>query len=806
MPFFLLIFLIPTVLLAADSDCIQELNLPGISDVITAVERPNCHLSSDFTLEAEMPGSTEICGSCRSSFISSLPNFREDDEARLMKTKKNAFVTILLKELKKTLAGLTGEVMALSSDSGNSFSRSVQACDTNKFVQGVSGCDSMKEMKNELASLPDFLSQKIASRLIPRSSSCEAVNGLSQAQISQLSVEAISMSLNANTIDQISSFTPSTEGKLRDDLINATQGDMATQGEKRLFSLFSKDPVLKSLMSNPAEFISFFSSLKNLSPSDRRNRYLELRQSPTVNKKLDQQISKDCEKLFKDFTDTVCAADFNAQSIASSPLSNYYKLNDDQTFDDQASISNTKDITENNFSMLSFCPNPDDSQKKFKLPDLLSNINNSLPPEKRNLALIPYERLENSEAEAVNTLLCSANCDNGSTSHICTLKRLLNAKKTELASNPALQNYHPSTKELLRKIAGTPSKLTTEEKQVLISQGILSQEDATAVAAVAPAQADQSKSSSASPSNSGSVANSSGGRGTQASGRDRSENQQANQSQRRFQQAPGVLPSSQIISPAFSEAFEEQLGELTNLTEQERRRFMDFQEEISRRLSQSPRGTVTREEARQAAERITREPRANFNPQRRNQFVTSYMNTFDELQNNLASTAGSSNGRGVELGNDLADQAVANRGDPMERALEEAAIARRGRGATSGIGAAVASGGSSAVNRTPAGNSDSQTLESEISVSLTAFEANPQVALSSRLPSELADNFVIEIKGRETFKYQVIRSAQGFTISLLQGPQRGRDHIRTLQMILANYSQRSGPSREDLLNVVTRAN
>lgn len=740
-------------------------------------------------MDAEADDGGYTCGTCLNQFLSPLSEQHIFDHKVLKSSEENVFVKTLFNELQKSITITTSEILTIESPNAN-FRDSVQACNTNQFVSTLKNCPSLKKAGIQPEDLPNLISSGIASSLKPFSPpACNLLNNISQNQIVSLSSDIIAHLASDETISAILSI--SNDNFIRD-------LDMTLQASSELKGFLEKDPIFKALKRNPTQFKNLFSSLRGLSTTEKMGRINTFRNSPEIISSLDQMFKDQCEKAYKSFSDTVCASDFSASKVDLGNLANYSKVSFDQ-FDDEYDLATEPKVEARNFELLSFCNSKDNPSSKYSLEDQLNQMNGWMLNDKKNLTLKSFQENLNNEKSNFNERICNAECETSSSSTECFLKNRLSSD-TAQGTPIARTQYSGGALDLIRSITGTPSKISKEDKEVLISYGILPQDDGSYIT---PSPTAPTGIASASPGsgNAGATTNRTqnpNGRSTNTA--QFAESQQGSQSSRRQQQSgTSAGPYSPIMSPEFSSAFEEQLNDLSDLTNQERQRFNQFQEEMARRLSRSNSSAPSRTEVERVAQAVARERGANLSPQRRQQFVSSYVDAYDQVQNSFNTAPGFANAGGVELPPSSGpSQSETN----MQNALEKMALTQQAR-ASGGTGS-ISGGGSSeaTAGRSPANTADTDSASLSVRIRLDDLQTNPQQALAG-LPATLPDSFILEIeKNSQVYRYEVLKNGSSFRVSQLNGGSEGRVLIARLEKLLKDRAPERIPEQQAALPVL----
>jgi len=749
-------------------ECIDHPIPDEINQLSRSLGRVNCHTSLNFMMDSnstDLNGS-ETCGNCKDQFLSPLSEQHIEDHERLKVSERRVFIKTLFNELQKSIAITTAEVLALNS-STSTFSQSLAACNTNSFKSRIKNCPAIIEAKISVDSFSNSIAESIAKSLKPlKPAACSILEGRSQSQLDQMSLQAAVQMLDEDIFNQIASIDINSFSRQINDLPQGFQ------------ILLSKDPVFKALKQDPQRFKNFFASIRSRSANERLEMINSFKESEETNLSLDTMFKNQCEKAYASFADTVCAADFSANSIDLGSLSNYSKVNFDQ-FDDDIEFATDPKVEARNFELLSFCGSKDNPSSKYNLNEQLSQMNSWMQNDKKPLTLQAFDENMTNEKAAFNQQICETDCSVSSNSTTCFIKNLLQTE-TAQGSSIARTSYSGGALELIRSITGTPSKLSVEDKEVLVSYGILPQDDGSYI--TPPTQTQLAQTTTNSGSNSGAT-NRTVASSTRTTSTTQFADSQNRQNQRGRQSNGSALPYNPISSSEFSSAFADRLNDLSDLTDQERQRLNQFEEEITRRLSRSSSGAApTRAQVQQVAQSFAREQSRTLSPQRQQQFVNSYVGAFDDVQNSFASNPGFANSGGVDLGNDLAgpSQAYTN----AQNAREAMARSQRARssGALSGSGGAdSALAGTS--GRSPASTTEGDAPSVSVRISLDELQLNPQRALS-QLPASLPETFIMEIQGtNQVYRYQIQRSGLEFQVSQIGG-SNGRALIERIQRLL----------------------
>lgn len=779
--FFVSLFLLcPGLLLAEVCD---EHHLPGDLDQISrSLGRVNCNTSVNLMLDSGLQRDEEsqTCGSCKSQFLSPIENQHRIDHDRLLTTEKKVFVKALFNELQKSIAITTSEIMALSDSSELNLTNATKKCDMRSFERKIQSCGAVTQSGVSLDSFKDEVFKNISKDLSPISpAACSQLEGLSQAQIDQLSREAAIYMLNESTFSAIEKFNG-----------NSSAGELPVEFQ----TLLAKDPFFKALLRKPEEFKTFFLGLKNLSPQQRSSAVNDFKKSSGMAVMLDEMFSDQCDKALKSFSDTVCAPDFNSDRIDLGGFENYTKVNLDN-FDDKAAFATTPEVEERNFELLSFCNQPDFPSSKYKLSEKLMESNNWMFQDIRQLNLKSFSEQTKNERARTNQRICEANCSQNLQSSYCHIRSLLQTNNSSQVQVAQVQ-YGGGALNLLRSILGTPTKISPEDKEVLVSYGILPQDDGSFVTPPSQTQVAQVTSGAGS---TGAASARGAASNTRATTNAQFAESQNRQGQRNQQPAGSSLPYNPVSSSAFSSAFAEQLDNLSNLTDQERQRLSDFEREISRRLSgPGSSSTPTRAQVQQVAQNVVRERAGSLSPQRQQQLINSYVGAFDQIQNTTFAPAFANTG-GATLGNDLAGPSQAY----INEQNAKAAMARSQRAGSSGSvgGRGGDASLSAAQGRSPASTTEGDSPSVSVRISLDELQLDPQRALS-QLPASLPESFIIEVQGTsQVYRYQVSRSGAEFQVSQL-GSDSGRALIERIQRLLNSRRAELSGLRQSL----TRAN
>lgn len=752
-------------------DCINQALPEDFIQVGQSLGRVNCNKVENFLMDSEAEDGGETCRTCKSQFISAFKEQHSADHSRLLESEQNVFVKALFNELQKSIAITTSEMLTLENVSSG-FTESINACNTSQFVDKVKGCSALEKAGIRPENLSNLISTDIARSLKPfNPPACSLLSNLSQRQVAKFSSSLVVRLVNDDLISVIEAIP-------NDSFIDNL--DIALQSSSEFKGYLEKDPVFKVLKQNPEQFKHFFTSLRNLSESDKQARLESFRSSPEVVSKLDSSFHSQCERSYKSFIDTVCARDFTPQHIELGNLANYSKVSFDQ-FDDVDFASDPK-VEARNFELLSFCSSKDNPSSKYNLTQQLSEMNNWMLNDKKGLSLKSFEENLNREKENFNQRICEADCASSPNSTECYLKTHL--QNLSNSGTPlARTQYSGGALELIRSITGTPTKISTEDREVLVSYGILPQEDGSYVTPTpAPQGALASATSGAGSTGAASGNGQASGGSRGAASRTQFAEGQASSGNRRQGNTPASAPISPFSSSAFSEALADQLSDISDLTNQERQRFADFERELGRRLSQgSPASAPTRSQVQQAAQNIVRERGSSLSPARQQQFLDRSVAAYDSAYTNPAGAPAFANG-GVNLGNDLAGPSQSYTNEQQAKMAMSAAQAARRSGGSAG---AVGSGG---LGGSDAGRAPASVTESDASLSvritLDELEANPQRALA-QLPPTLPETFYLEVQGAsEVYRYQVNKSGDEFQISQVLGGNTGQAFIQRIERLL----------------------
>lgn len=797
----LLVVFIFTTAYANSDECIGHQVPTELEQISRSLGRVNCHTSVNFMMDSSLSSNQETvtCGSCQNLFISPLNGQHEADHDQLRKSERKVFTKALFNELQKSIAITTAEVLALNSSS-SSFPQSVSSCSTNEFYNNVKKCSAVKESGITIEAFSSSIATSIANTLKPVTpAACPLIQNISQSQLNGLSLEAAGHILSDDLISSVLLLQDDNFAANLDGLRPQQNNDPTVAQTFQEFQiLLSRDPVFKALKNNPREFKSFFSSLRNLSAEDRIRRIEDFKNSDVVGNLLDSMFKKQCEDAYKSFAETVCAPDYQSNKIDLGSISNYSKVSFEE-FDDDPEYATDPKVEEKNFELLSFCSSSDTPTSKYKLENKIQSMNRWMPEDKRVLNIKNFNDLNDNEKRSFNQQVCDANCSAAPNSSYCFIKTQL-INQTAQGNTLAQTQYSGGALDLIRSITGTPSKISKEDKEVLISYGILPQDDGSYIT---PSPTAPTEIASASPAsgNAGATTNRTqnpNGRSTNSA--QFAESQQGSQSSRRQQQSgTSAGPYSPIMSPEFSSAFEEQLNDLSDLTNQERQRFNQFQEEMARRLSRSNSSAPSRTEVERVAQAVARERGANLSPQRRQQFVSSYVDAYDQVQNSFNTAPGFANAGGVELPPSSGpSQSEAN----MQNALEKMALTQQAR-ASGGTGSISGGGNSDATaGRSPANTADTDSSSLSVRIRLDDLQADPQQALAG-LPATLPDSFILEIeKNSQVYRYEVLKNGSSFRVSQLNGGSEGRVLIARLEKLLKDRAPESIPEQQAALPIL----
>ena len=764
----LFLFLIVLTSGILHAEVCDEHTLPGDLDQISQnLGRVNCNTSMNLLLDSGLQRGevSQTCGTCRNQFISPFTSQHQADHDRLISSERNVFVKALFNELKKSIAITTSEALALSDSSALNLPNATTSCKMNDFEAKVQNCEAVIQSGISLADFKDELLTNVSKNLSPITPpACSLLEGLSQAQIDQASREVAIQKLNDSIFEQIKNFDP-----------ERGLGDV----DEEFQILLEKDPFFKALIRKPEEFKAFFRRIKNLNPEQRSAAVSEFKQSSSTATMLDDMFSEQCSKAIKTFTETVCAPDFNSNKIDLGGFDNYNKVNLN-TFDDNLTFATTPEVEDRNFELLSFCNQTDSPTSKYRLNEKLSQVNDWMLQDVRGYDIKNFIDVTQNQKSRIHEMICTAECNLANQSVYCQIRSLLQTQNSSGSQTAQIQ-FSGGAVNLLRSILGTPTNIRPQDKEVLISYGILPQDDGSFVAPPAQTQVAQATSGAG---NTGAASSNTVASSAQAPSSSRFAESQNRQGQRNQAQANSTLPYNPISSSSFGDAFAEQLSSLSNLTDQERQRLSDFEREITRRLTGPGAPTApSRAQVQQVAQSVVRERAGSLSPQRQQQLVNSYVGAFDRLQNSAFQAPSIASSGEARLGDDLTRPSQAYTNEQNAKA----AMARSQRArAAGGVGGSAGSGGALAADqgRSPASVTDGGAPAVSVRISLDELQLNPQRALS-QLPSTLPDSFIIEIQGTsQVYRYQVNKAGSDFQVSQIGGAS-GEALIQRIQSLLS---------------------
>lgn len=743
-------------------------------------------------------GECSLCTECKESITNApLATQGPQDLKRVQLQNAN---DLMFQQLKKIIASNLQILTTARSlkPTGSQYNSMISSCNLNQLSSDISAClpsdNNQTEVRSRLSELESQVQREILNQILPgpvgegilfRSTQAQGC-GYSESQTSATINEALELGLS----------------KLVPKIL-----DCALDGEKFAKSCFNthefelvenirKHPLLKNF-SDPSDLKNFLLPLANVSSSKHRERLNGLIYNNQMGNILDRNLSRTCIEAFTTFKKTIC--EINQPNVNVNLGLDLLKTAEHTEFWNSAS----HDSSSQSLEVISYCPSS--SSDAYDINSSFQALTSSIPRAEAEATYDSFSNLfEKIYIAAPRELICStdsSSCEPLNPNYSLLKCEIYSIKNEPSAIDRIKTAKDPSLNRVLESFIGS-SSVEKETKVHLVREGILPQENGLYVAPEAQA----SQFASGEGNNGTGTPNRTASTSSEKTSTSQFAEAQSEQNQRRRQQASSALPFNPISSPEFSSSFTDQINDLSDLTNRERQRFAEFEREISRRISQSPNGSPTRQQVQQVAHSVVRERGASLAPLRQQQLVNSYVGAYDDVQDSFRPGPGFANSGGVNLGDDLAGPSQAYRNE--QNAKQAMAESQRAR--TSGGIASAAGGGNASLagtnGRSPASAVENEGSSLSVRISLDELQDNPQRALS-QLPASLPDTFILEIQGaREVYRYQVLKSGAQYQVSQVLGSNGGQSLIARLERLLRERLPERRAQLPSLIDTVSGAN
>lgn len=475
----ILLFLLIFSFAVAEDDC-GPIDISAFKN-ITDISIPNCLTRSTldeelFTQETNESG--PICGDCREQLSARVP--ASADERKSIKRK--AYVNGMANEYKKAMAGLLVDMVSLRKlySTGSEYRNSTQKCSTS-FLQNKinSKCNSTEKslisesridesIANELASLLGT-TNRTPPFLIDRSESTNSC-GISDQEILSLKPAILKDFITPEYVQYVSNLSVQSTEALWDKIST----DVSDQF-KTITDIVKVHPILKSLASDPRQFIDFFKSISSI--QDRRVLSEQIDSkifTSSFGNQFDSLTANRCETAATAFVDKVCSSGFRNGDIDLGPFSTFEKVRNGDKLSEAETISD-ENLLIQNLSSFEFCsPTP---QAELSLPNDTRAITPWLISKDQGLSLSEYGRgLYVTSFNTPRSNVCKQNSACNDSEPDCKLFKLWERSKREDTPEYRLANSpDPSINSLLRSIVSQNIKLPQDTRTTLVREGILPQ-------------------------------------------------------------------------------------------------------------------------------------------------------------------------------------------------------------------------------------------------------------------------------------------------------------------------------------------
>jgi hypothetical protein len=481
------LFLIFSQMAAAEEDCPTAVLSSDVSALARTISIPNCY--SRFNIrKAQNDLLKPLCNACKSAFLAKLPEEDKNISQDKKQQKQEILLNIAFQEYKKSITNNLVEVAKLAAlqPTGATFSQAIKSCSFKKN-SAFSDCGptSKKFLEDNLEGLQTKLANELAQILSPKELS-DRTNGILNRSTTQntcfipekeilfLSNSALEESLTPEIFDAISN---SQAGSFEDltDLLDHLQRQEIPNFEDIRDTLLSH-PMVNIFQKDPASFIKL---IKNLDPKNTEG----LRKSLYSQKHgdlLDQTFAQNCDSYLKNFKEAVCSREFESGDLKLNPFKHLERIEEDFAPSTDEFVTDEA-LIKKNLNSFEYCEIAKKSGS-LEVDVALNKISSHLG---KDLASKPLKRYVIDKYEkdisALNETLCRIQsgiekCKEGTLN--CTIYKKLEALKDKNSLEYKLANSSNSEiNNLLRSMIGSPRKIPTETRTILVAQGILPKND-----------------------------------------------------------------------------------------------------------------------------------------------------------------------------------------------------------------------------------------------------------------------------------------------------------------------------------------
>lgn len=462
-----------------------------ILSLAKGVSLPNCKTDENI-LHLTQRNPAPLCEDCKKNFEKVYGKISENK----INVQKN-FFKASLDEYKKNLTNSLLNATRLKSllSTGGSFNKAVKACKLktkNDFTHGCRSESAKKmlretdffeglslELSNELAKFlstdPAFDPRPTLLKRTPNS--CY----IPEKDILQMAASAREEALTPEVIRALSSLNPTQFSSVSDLFEHDSIFDVLS--EDQLYelkdSLYSH-PYFSFHMKSPEAFSSFLKSIPRPMGLDNLRARLYGEENSRA---LDESLAQDCERSFTSLKEAICSDEFEQGKLFTDPQRNYSKLIPAESVPVNETLAGNEELMKKNIELLELCENKDSSDR-LKLTELGQRIGLSLTKDEQQKSLVDFKsekyNLEIGNIIEATCKMTQETCFEGTIS--CSIyKKFMESRVEGSLQYRLAHSSNPEVNELLRSMIGSPRELDPKTKVILVSNGILPQEDGTII-------------------------------------------------------------------------------------------------------------------------------------------------------------------------------------------------------------------------------------------------------------------------------------------------------------------------------------